>query len=38
MAVNDVVVLSVFQTSGAPLNILYDPNYSPEFMMQRIGL
>jgi hypothetical protein len=37
LAVNDYVELIVFQNSGASLNVLSAGNYSPEFMMIRIG-
>ncbi len=37
LAVNDYVELVVFQNSGDPISILSWGNYSPEFMMQRIG-
>lgn len=37
LAVGEYVELRVYQFSGAPLNIVYAPQYSPEFMMQRIG-
>jgi hypothetical protein len=35
--VDDYVVFSVLQTSGGALNIEAVGNYSPEFMMQKIG-
>lgn len=37
LALNDYVELMVFQNSGGPLNIIYAPQKTPEFMMQRIG-
>ncbi len=37
LALNDYVELIVFQTSGGNLNLDVAANYSPEFMMQRIG-
>jgi hypothetical protein len=37
LAVNDYVEVSVYQTSGGALNVTASPNYSPEFMMGRIG-
>ncbi len=37
MAVNDYVEVRVFQNSGGPLLLKSQANYTPEFMMQRIG-
>ena len=37
MLLNEYVRLFVYQTSGAPLNVVAGPKSSPEFMMQRIG-
>jgi hypothetical protein len=37
MAVNDYVVMSVFQNSGGALNVNATPYHSPEFMMVRVG-
>lgn len=37
LAVNDFIEISVYQASGAPLLITKSLNFSPEFMMQRIG-
>jgi hypothetical protein len=37
LAVNDVVEVQVYQTSGAALNITYGAHYSPEFMMVKVG-
>lgn len=37
LALNDYIELAVFQSSGAGLSILVSANFSPEFMMQRIG-
>lgn len=37
LAVNDYVTLGVYQDSGGALNITAAGNYSPEFMMIRIG-
>lgn len=34
---NDYIELRVYQNSGVGLNILYAPEFSPIFMMQRIG-
>lgn len=33
----DYVTLQIYQTSGAPLNILASGNYSPEFWIARVG-
>ena len=38
LAVGEYVELHVYQFSGANLNTSLNANYSPEFMMQRIGL
>ena len=35
--VGDYVELLVYQNSGVALNILAEPNYSPEFSMQQVG-
>lgn len=37
MAVNDYVELIAFQSSGGALNLNSTANYSPEFMMTRVG-
>lgn len=37
LAVGDFVELMVFQTRGVALNIVSSGNYSPEFMMARVG-
>jgi len=37
LAVGDYVELNVYQTSGGNLDILNDADFSPEFMVQRIG-
>lgn len=37
LAVNDYVELLVFQNSGSSLNVLSAGNYTPEFMIVRIG-
>lgn len=37
LAVNDYVELVVFQNSGGNLNVTLSANYSPEFMMVRVG-
>lgn len=37
LAVNDYVEVVVYQNSGGALNVLYLGDYTPEFMMQRIG-
>lgn len=37
LAVNDYVELVVFQDSGGNLNVTATGNYSPEFMMHRVG-
>jgi hypothetical protein len=37
LAVNDYVELRVLQISGGAINILAAGNYSPEFMMFRVG-
>lgn len=37
LALTDYVELLILQNSGIPLNLLRTLNYSPEFMMQRIG-
>jgi hypothetical protein len=37
LAVNEYVELVAFQSSGAGLNILASGNFSPEFMMVRVG-
>lgn len=37
LALADYLELSVYHFSGAPLNVAVIGNYSPEFMMQRIG-
>jgi hypothetical protein len=37
LAVNDFVELRVFQQSGGSININSSGNYSPEFMMVRVG-
>lgn len=37
MAVNDYVELIAAQNSGGALNVLATGNYSPEFMMHRVG-
>lgn len=34
---NDYVTLQVYQNSGGNLNVNYQAQYSPEFMMARIG-
>ena len=35
--VDDYVYLEVYHTAGAALNVRLQSNFSPEFMMQRIG-
>jgi hypothetical protein len=37
LAVNDYVDVVVTQNSGGALNVTTNPNYSPEFMMARVG-
>ena len=37
LAVDDFVEMRVFQDSGGALNVRADSNFSPEFMMSRIG-
>lgn len=37
LAVNDYVEVMAYQASGGSLNVMANANYSPEFMMQRIG-
>lgn len=37
LAVNDYVELRAYQSSGGDLNVQTGANFSPEFMMQRIG-
>jgi hypothetical protein len=37
LAVNDFVEVRVFQSSGGALNVTVGANYSPEFMMVRVG-
>lgn len=37
LAVGDYVELEILQTTGGALNTRVSANYSPEFMMQRIG-
>lgn len=37
LSVGDYVELLGFQTSGDVLDVVYSGNYSPEFMMHRIG-
>lgn len=37
LAISDYVELDVYQSSGGALNIVVDINFSPEFMMSRIG-
>jgi len=37
LAVNDYVQTMAYQLSGGALNVTSNPNYSPEFMMQRVG-
>ncbi|GAI45580.1 unnamed protein product, partial [marine sediment metagenome] len=37
LSVGDYVELLAFQTSGDVLDVSYAGNYSPEFMMHRIG-
>jgi hypothetical protein len=37
LAVNDYVEMTVYQNSGAGLNILFDANLSPEFMWVRVA-
>ena len=38
LSVNDFVEAAVLQDSGAPLNVVSAISFSPEFMMQRIGI
>lgn len=37
LSIDDYVQACVLQTSGGPLNVLAAGNYSPEFMMVRVG-
>lgn len=37
LAVDDYVEVEVYQNSGGALDVTVNANYSPEFMMQRIG-
>ncbi|MBA7694971.1 hypothetical protein ES703_103587 [subsurface metagenome] len=37
LAVDEFLYVEVYQNSGGPLNIEFDAQYTPEFMMQRIG-
>uniref|UniRef100_A0A6M3LLU1 Uncharacterized protein n=1 Tax=viral metagenome TaxID=1070528 RepID=A0A6M3LLU1_9ZZZZ len=37
LAVNDYVTLQALQTSGGAVNVVYAAQYTPEFMMGRIG-
>jgi len=37
LAINDYVEILVYQNSGATLDVVADGNYSPEFMMVRVG-
>lgn len=37
LALNDYVEVRVYQDSGGSLNVTSSGNYSPEFMMERIG-
>lgn len=37
LAVNDYVTVVVYQTSGGNLDVVSGANFSPEFMMQKVG-
>ena len=37
LAINDYVLAGVYQNSGGALLVEYAANYSPEFMMERVG-